>query len=80
MLTLAQRTRIAVQIIVEDDTGRVAACMLAITTLIELLLSLNRIVGDVIVFVSDILEAVEFTGKVFVIGWRSLAFGLGVRL
>ncbi|MCL4300559.1 MAG: hypothetical protein KJ077_32785 [Anaerolineae bacterium] len=73
-------TRIAVQIVVDDDTDSIAALILAITALINLLLQLGHFVSKVVVLITDFVEAAQFTAAVFTIGFRSLAWGVGMKV
>lgn len=80
MMTLTS-TRILVQISIEDDTGNIAALILALTTLAELLFTAARFVNFITFWVKDFAEAVRFVTIVFSIGCRSLAWGfVGVRI
>ena len=65
MITL-QDTRILVTVQIVDDTQALTYA-LALAT-------------GAFVFVADVIEAVSFTAKVFSIGFRSLAYGLGVTV
>lgn len=78
--TVMHTTRIAVQIVVDDDTGNVTALILAITALINLCLQLGRFISIIVLLISDFVEAIQFTVSVFTIGFRSLAWGVGVRV
>lgn len=80
MNALTHTTRIAVQIVIQDDTGRVAALLLALTALIGLLVRFGNFVSSVALVISDAIEAVTFTAKVFSIGLKALAYGLGVSV
>lgn len=80
MMTLSHSTRIAVQIAVEDDTGNVAALIMALTALVSLLVKLGSLLTEAVYLVSDLAEAIRFTNAVFTIGLKSLAWGLGVRV
>lgn len=73
-------TRIAVQIVVDDDTGNVAALILAITVLINLFLQFGHFVSMILLLTNDFVEAAQFTAAVFTIGFRSLAWGMGMRV
>lgn len=78
---LMHSTRIAVQVAVEDDTGGLTGLILAITALVNLMIGLGRIVNQVNLFVSDFAAGLDFVSKVYVIGFKALAFGfVGVRL
>ena len=80
MMTLAHTTRIAVQIVVDDDTGSAAALIVALTTLVTLLVKFGSLLQGAALLVGDFVEAARFTNTVFTIGFKSLAFGMGVRL
>lgn len=81
MITLASTTRIAVHVLVDDDTGNIAALILALTALVNLLVKVGQFVSEAALLVSDVAEAARFTSTVFTIGVKSLAFGfVGVRL
>lgn len=79
-VTLAHTTRIAVTIAIEDDSGRVASFLVALTALVGLLVQLGQFVANVALLVSDAIEAVTFTAKVFTIGFKALSFGLGLSV
>lgn len=79
-LRVMHSTRIAVQIVVDDTTGHVAALVMALTALVNLLVSLGGLVAEAAQWVSDFVEAARFTSTVFTIGFKSLAFGMGVRV
>ena len=80
MMILAHSTRIAVQIVIDDDTGSAAALMMALTALVSLLVKLGSLIQEAALLVGDFVEAARFTNTVFAIGLKSLAFGMGVRL
>lgn len=80
MNALTCSTRIAVTVVIQDDTGRVAGLLVALTALIALLIRFGKVVSDLILLVSDVIEAVTFTAKVFSIGLKAFAFGLGVSV
>lgn len=74
-------TRVAVQIVVSDDTGSAAALIVALTALVSLLVKLGSLLTEFAYLVSDLIEAIRFTNAVFTIGLKSLAWGLvGVRV
>lgn len=80
-LTLQSSTRIAVQVIVEDETGRVVAFLAALTTLIGMLVGVGHFVAYVVGLVQDIHEAITFVNRVYIIIFKALAYGfLGVNL
>lgn len=79
--TLTHTTRIAVQVAIEDDTGGLTGLTMVITTLVGLLLGLGRFINRINFFVSDFVAGLDFVSKVYVIGFKALAFGfVGVRL
>lgn len=79
MMTLTC-TRIAVQIVVEDDTGKMAALFVALAALVSLLVKLGSLLTEAALLVGDLVEAAQFTNAIFTIGLKSLAWGLGVRV
>lgn len=79
-----QQTRIAVNILIEDDT-RVAA--FSITIIIKIFALLGRMFRFVArtrhelgLFIRDVQIATDFTVKILIIALKSLLFGLGVKL
>ena len=79
--TLMHQTKIAVQIVVEDDTGTVTDFLTVLTLMIGMLVSFGQFVVSAALLISDFTEAVSFTFKVWGIGLRALAYGLtGVSL
>lgn len=81
MMTLTHTTRIAVQVIVEDDPNNLAALVMAITFLVNLVVRLGWFVNQAALLVSDFTEAARFVTTVFTIGLKSLAWGfVGVRV
>lgn len=81
MMILAHSTRIAVQIVVDDDTGSAAALIMALTALVSLVVKLGSLLNEAALFIGDFVEAFRFTNAVFEIAFRSLAWGIiGVRL
>jgi hypothetical protein len=80
MITLASTTRVKVAIAVEDDSGSVAALIMALTALVSILVKLGSLISEAAVLVSDFVEAARFTNTLFAIGFKSLAYGLGVRV
>lgn len=77
---LMHSTRIAVHVLVDDDTGSAAALIMAIAALVGLLVKLGGLITEATQWVSDFTEAAHLTNAVFIIAFRSLAFGLGVRV
>jgi hypothetical protein len=63
---MLQDTRILVTVQIVDDTQALTYAVALAT--------------NAIVFVADVIEAVTFTTKVFSIGFKSLAYGLGVTI
>lgn len=81
MITLANSTRVAVHILVEDDTGNVTALIMALTALVNILVKMGQWINGAMLLVIDFAEAARFTSTIFTIGFKSLAFGfVGVRL
>jgi len=74
--TLMHQTKIAVQIVVEDDTGTVTDFLTVLTLMIGMLVSFGQFVVSAALLISDFTEAVSFTLKVWGIGLRALAYGL----
>ncbi|GIK39534.1 MAG: hypothetical protein BroJett011_33670 [Chloroflexota bacterium] len=79
-MILSHSTRIAVRVIIDDDTGQFVAFLLALTTLITMLIKLAQFVSEVVLLVNDFVEATHFTSTVFIIGFKSVAYGVGMRL
>lgn len=83
-LTLHNQTRLAVQIVIEDDTGTLALSILLTTQVLALLWQLGqRVISagyELTAWVQDIQAALSFTTKVLVIGFKALSYGLGVSL
>ncbi len=83
-LTLQQQTRIAVKIIIEDETGVLAFSILWVTGLFSLLWRINQRVSafsnELSSLANDLVTALDFTGKVLTISFTALAFGLGLKL
>lgn len=80
MNALAHSTRIAVTVVIQDDTGRVATLLVAVAALVGLLTRFGLFVSGVAGVISDAFEAVAFAATVFSIGLKAFAFGLGVTL
>lgn len=79
--TLMHSTRIAVQIAIEDDTGNVAALIMALTALVNLLLGLGGFIQEIVFLACDIKDAIDYTSTLFTIVFKSVAWGfVGVRL
>ena len=83
-LTLNHHTRLAVQIIIEDDSGTLAVSILLATRLLTLLCQVGQVVFsvsyEVAMLMDDLKTALHFTGKVLAIGFNALAYGFGVTL
>ncbi|MFC1975674.1 hypothetical protein ACFLXQ_04700 [Chloroflexota bacterium] len=83
-LVLNHQTRLAVNIIIEDETGMLTFSILLVTELFSLLWhSIQYISGirhELSMLIGDINTALAFTGKVLQIGLSSLAYGVGVRI
>lgn len=78
--TLMHSTRIAIQIVVDDTTGNVAALVMALAFVFGLLVKLGQLINLTGLFIQDFTEAYRFTFIVFTIGFKALAFGMGVRV
>ncbi len=83
-LTLRHQTRLAVNVIIEDDTGVLAFSILLVTSLFAHLWRASQFViatkRELSLLIIDLKTALDFTAKVFVISFNSLAYGLGVTL
>lgn len=83
-LTLHSQTRLAVQIVIEDDSGILALSIALTTQALVLFWRLGqRVISaghEVTIWVHDMHAALSFTGKVLVIGFKALGYGLGVAL
>ena len=83
-LALYQQTRLAVTIVIEDDTGLLAFSIVAATRLFTLFWQASQWVSaisdELSAWVSDVPAALDFTGKVLNIGFNALTYGLGVNL
>lgn len=83
-LTLNHQTRLAVQIVIEDDTGALAFSILLVTTLLALFRQVGQIVSatgyELSTWINDLKAALDFTGKVLAIGFNAMAYGFGVPL
>lgn len=81
-LTLHHRTRLVVQVLVEDDTGVLAFSILLTTRLFTLFWIFSRfftsILDELREMHCDLKAAFDFTSKVVAIVLASLAFGSGV--
>jgi hypothetical protein len=80
MMTLAHQTRIAVHIVLDDDTGNVANLIAALTILIGMLISFGQFMADVILSINEVIENMSFIAKVFVITSKAWLYGLGVPI
>ena len=83
-LTLNHQTRLAVQIIIEDDTGVLTFSILLATRLFALLYQASQVVlfigYELSMLANDFKAALNFAGKVLAIGLNALAYGFGVTL
>jgi hypothetical protein len=83
-VSFPHQTRLAVSVIIEDDTGTLAFSILLIIKLFKFFWQAGHLIARVYqegtVLVSDIKAALSFTGKVLAIGFNALAYGLGVQL
>lgn len=80
MMIFANSTRIAVQVVVDDDTGSAAALIMALAALVSLLVKFGSLIQEAALLIGDFVEAARFTNAVFAIGLKSLAYGMGVKL
>ena len=82
-LTHQHQTRIAVQLVIEDDTGALAASLWLFISWWQITFYLLRkmvaLVNELLQLKRDVVEAVEFTFTVLSIGLTALAFGFGVK-
>ncbi|MBN1991936.1 MAG: hypothetical protein JW953_04485 [Anaerolineae bacterium] len=83
-ITLCHQTRLAVNIVVEDDTGLLAFSIAFATGLFGLFWQVSQWVSvtsyELSASISDVKAALDFTGKVLTIGFNALTYGLGVNL
>lgn len=83
-LTLQHQTRMAVHIVIEDDTGMLIYSFLLVTSLFSNLSKACQFVmatkRELSGWATDLKSALDFTSKVFAIGFNSLVYGLGVSL
>lgn len=81
-LALYQQTRVAVTIVIEDDTGVLVFSLLLVTGILSFfswcIRGTTTIIGEFINFAGDVKEAVAFTSKVLTIAAVSLEYGLGL--
>ena len=79
---LAVSLSLNIQVQNEHDTRLVTLPLVQLTTLFFWLWTVRQIVTrfrfELILLVRDITDTLDLTGKVFVIGLNSLAFGFGV--
>jgi hypothetical protein len=80
MMTLTHSTKIAIHVLVDDDSGSAATLILAVAMLVNLLIGLGRFVNELTLWAGVLIEAAHVTNTVFVIGFKALAFGMGVRV
>lgn len=70
--------------VVEDDTGTLAFSVLLVTKLFACFWKLARRLMiaefELSLLVNDFKAALNFTSKILLIGLKSLAYGLGVKL
>lgn len=67
-------------VVIQDDTGRVAAFFAALAVLVTMLVSFGQFIAYVAGIISDAVYAVTFTAQVFIIGFKAFAYGLGVSV
>ncbi|MCB0165396.1 MAG: hypothetical protein KDI79_14300 [Anaerolineae bacterium] len=83
-VTILQQTRLAVTILIEDDSGGLELTIQLMTKLFVWLWRLVRTMAKVQrefrLLISDIAEAAVFTYKVMTIWLVALAYGLGIKL
>ena len=83
-LTVQHQTSLAVNIIIKDDTGTLALTLLLTTQLFALLWQMGRVATSVIyemaLVFNDFKIALDFSSTIFAIAFRSLMYGLGVRI
>ena len=83
-LILGHQTTLAVHIIIEDETGALAFSIFLMTSLFTCFWHLSQLLTtagyELSLLVNDLKAALDFTTKVLVIGFNSVAYGLGVRL
>lgn len=81
-LTLNHQTRLAVQIVIEDDSGTLALSILLATQFFTLLWRIGQGVVSIgyefSLWFKDVQIGLNFTAKVLVIGLKALGYGLGV--
>ena len=83
MMTLQHKTKIAIYITVDNGPDNLNALITTLTALIQLLISFGQFVSNATLLVCDIVEAVNFTAKVWAIWFDAFSFGLfgaGVRV
>lgn len=77
---LAQQTRIAVQMVIDDDSGQIAQFIQAFVTFVAILLAVGKAITPMVLFVSDFFQAAQFSMTVFTIITKSVAYGfVGIR-
>jgi hypothetical protein len=83
-LTFSHQTTLAVKIIIEDETGVLAFSIIVVTKLFACFRQLSQLItaisDEVSGVINDLKAALDFTAKVFAIGFNSLAYGLGMKL
>lgn len=76
MITLKHQTKIALYIVVDNGPDNLTAFIQVLTTLIQLLVSFGQFVTRSAWLVCDIVDAVNFTAKVWAIWFNAFRFGL----
>jgi len=80
---LAHQTTLAIQVIIQDETGTLTYSLLLVTKLFVLVWQIAQwlvsVIDDVAGFVDDVNASLNFTGQVLSILVKAIAFGLGVR-
>ena len=83
-LTLHQRTTLTVQIAIQDDTGVLAFVFSQTMQLFTLFWQTYSFVQstqrEINAVFTDLQSALSVTGKLLMIGFKSVAYGLGVGL
>lgn len=83
-LTLNHQTRLAVQIVIKDESGTLALSILLATQLFTLLWQIGQGVVSMgyewSLWLQDVQAALSFTAKMLIIGFKAWGYGLGVPL
>lgn len=73
-------TRIVIRVAIDDDTGRIQALLAAVALLMAVATRTGLALSGAALLAADVYQAADFTAKVFMIGLKSVAYGLGVTL